>query len=143
VAGRRLQRSRRADVEIAAAIGLSVEGGYSAAMLGIDFRPASGRPKAAQASKPPSRLGDLADDPPIRLCLARQGRKPRWREMRRSELVTVPSFSPQAAAGRMTCGLAGERVVGEHVFGDDEEIEPLQRALTASARAARRPGWSP
>ena len=29
-------------------------------------------------------------------------RKARWREMRRSELVTVPSFSPQAAAGSLT-----------------------------------------
>ena len=28
--------------------------------------------------------------------------KPRWREMRRSELVTVPSFSPQACAGSNT-----------------------------------------
>lgn len=27
------------------------------------------------------------------------GRKARWREMRRSELVTVPSFSPQPVAG--------------------------------------------
>src|SRR3954470_17032092 len=31
------------------------------------------------------------------------GRKARWREMRRSEFVTVPSFSPQAAAGNSTC----------------------------------------
>ncbi|MPN44444.1 hypothetical protein SDC9_192009 [bioreactor metagenome] len=27
----------------------------------------------------------------------------RWREIRRSELVTVPSFSPQARAGSFTC----------------------------------------
>ena len=30
-------------------------------------------------------------------------RNARWREMRRSELVTVPSFSPHAAAGSFTC----------------------------------------
>jgi hypothetical protein len=30
------------------------------------------------------------------------GRKARWREMRRSELVTVPSFSPQPSAGSST-----------------------------------------
>ena len=30
------------------------------------------------------------------------GRKARWREMQRSELVTVPSFSPQASAGKAT-----------------------------------------
>ena len=34
------------------------------------------------------------------------GRNGRWREMRRSELVTVPSFSPQAAAGSRTCAPA-------------------------------------
>ena len=39
------------------------------------------------------------------------GRNARWREMRRSELVTVPSFSPQAAAGSSTCGAASMRVV--------------------------------
>src|SRR5579871_564207 len=30
------------------------------------------------------------------------GRKARWREIQRSEFVTVPSFSPQDAAGRIT-----------------------------------------
>ena len=30
------------------------------------------------------------------------GRNGLWRDMRRSELVTVPSFSPQAAAGSST-----------------------------------------
>ncbi len=34
------------------------------------------------------------------------GRNRRWREMRRSELVTVPSFSPHAAAGRRICAPA-------------------------------------
>ena len=48
-------------------------------------------------------LGDLADDPPVGLALAGRGRKARWREMRRSELVTVPDFSPQAWAGSSTC----------------------------------------
>ena len=32
-----------------------------------------------------------------------KGRNGRCREMRRSELVTVPSFSPQAEAGSRTC----------------------------------------
>src|SRR5579872_7052530 len=31
------------------------------------------------------------------------GRNARWREIRRSELVTVPDFSPQASAGNSTC----------------------------------------
>ncbi len=34
------------------------------------------------------------------------GRKPRWREMRRSELVTVPSFSAQPSAGSSTSAQA-------------------------------------
>ena len=34
------------------------------------------------------------------------GRKARWREMRRSELVTVPSFSPQPVAGSRTSAKA-------------------------------------
>ena len=34
------------------------------------------------------------------------GRNGRWREMQRSELVTVPSFSPQAAEGSSTCASA-------------------------------------
>src|SRR3546814_20410709 len=31
------------------------------------------------------------------------GRNARWREITRSELVTVPSFSPQASAGSSRC----------------------------------------
>ena len=65
------------------------------------------------------------------------GRNARWREMQRSELVTVPSFSPQAAAGRTTSAKhvvsvgqqsltatiefvgdeAGEEIDGGHGFG--------------------------
>ena len=47
--------------------------------------------------------------------------------MRRSELVTVPSFSPQAAAGSSTCGDASMVSLREHVVGDDEQFELLQR----------------
>ena len=64
-------------------------------------------------AEPPSHL---ADDPPVGPRLAGRGRKARWREMRRSELVTVPSFSPQAAAGSKTGRAVG--VGGAHAVGD-------------------------
>ena len=52
---------------------------------------------------------DLRDDPPIGLRLAgRPAGSCRCREMRRSEFVTVPDFSPHAAAGSSTCA---QRVV--------------------------------
>ena len=54
------------------------------------------------------------------------GRNARWREMHRSELVTVPSFSPHAAAGRRTCARA-HGVVGRDVLGDDQQLELGQR----------------
>ena len=56
------------------------------------------------------------------------GRKGRWREMRRSELVTVPSFSPQAAAGRLTWAWRMVSVAASHV-GDDDERAGLDRRL--------------
>ena len=40
-------------------------------------------------------------------------RKRRWREMRRSEFVTVPSFSPQARAGSRTVRRPVARAVSE------------------------------
>ena len=41
--------------------------------------------------------------------------KARWREMRRSELVTVPAFSPQLAAGSST---SAKRVVSVRVTSE-------------------------
>ena len=59
--------------------------------------------------------------------------------MRRSELVTVPSFSPQAAAGSSTCGAGIDGVVAQHVLGDDEQFELPQRlAHRAGARQRHR-----
>ena len=59
--------------------------------------------------------------------------------MRRSELVTVPSFSPQAAAGSSTCGAGRHGVVRQHVLGDDEQLKLLQRiAHRAGARQRHR-----
>ena len=65
-----------------------------------------------------------------RASLAAAARNARWREMRRSELVTVPSFSPQAAAGS-TMRARRDQQLAAH-FGDDEQIE------LASPRAPRR-----
>ena len=49
---------------------------------------------------------DLRDDPPVGLASPGVSRNGRWREMRRSEFVTVPSFSPQAEAGSRICAPA-------------------------------------
>ena len=54
------------------------------------------------------------------------GKKRRCREMRRSEFVTVPDFSPHAAAGSNT-SRATRRVRVEHAIGDDDELALLQR----------------
>ena len=71
------------------------------------------------------------------------GRNARWREMRRSELVTVPSFSPQAAAGSSTCGVADVSVSATHVGDDDERAGLERRAHAIGVGHANRPGWSP
>ena len=64
------------------------------------------------------------------------GRKARWREMRRSELVTVPSFSPQAAAGSSTCAPAFT-VSFERTFSDTTNSSSLPSASrTAPARGS-------
>ena len=65
------------------------------------------------------------------------GRNARWREIRRSELVTVPSFSPQAAAGRRMCAPAATVSFADDVLGDDEQLEPAER-LAHLARARQR-----
>ena len=54
-------------------------------------------------------------------------RNARCREMRRSELVTVPDFSPQACAGSSTCAPASTVSLETHVLGNDEQFELLQR----------------
>jgi hypothetical protein len=59
------------------------------------------------------------------------GRKARWREMRRSELVTVPSFSPQASAGRRMCAW---RTVSVSAMQSD--------TTTHSQRSSARRTWS-
>ena len=56
----------------------------------------------SKALPKPMRVADVADDPPVGRASPGSGRKGLWREMRRSELVTVPSFSPHAAAGSST-----------------------------------------
>ena len=71
------------------------------------------------------------------------GRNARWREIRRSELVTVPSFSPQAAAGRRMCAPAST-VSFAMTFSDTTNSSSLPSASRTGARAAARPrDWSP
>ena len=57
------------------------------------------------------------------------GRNGLCRDMRRSELVTVPSFSPQAAAGKQYIGIPGR--VGAGDIGDGDEIAGPQRRADA------------
>ena len=59
-------------------------------------------------------------------------RKGRWRLIRRSELVTVPSFSPQPVAGRRTWA---RRVVSVSAIMSETttKSQPLIAAATRSA----------
>ena len=76
----------------------------------------------------PHALRDVADDPPVGARFARAGRNARWREMLRSELVTVPSFSPQPSAGSSTCANAVVSVLRDN--------RRRRRARSARARAS-------
>ncbi len=68
----------------------------------------------------------------------------RCREMRRSELVTVPDFSPQACAGSSTCTPDFDGVVGNDVLRDDEQLELLQRVTYGvGVRQRHRRDWCP
>ncbi len=71
------------------------------------------------------------------------GRNPRWREMRRSELVTVPDFSPQACAGSSTC--APELTVSlERTFSETTNNSSLAiAARTTSASGSDTTGLVP
>ena len=71
-------------------------------------------------------------------------RKARCREMRRSELVTVPSFSPHAAAGSSTCG-AGADGVGRPLRRPTRRRGRERRSAlrTASARGRLTAGLVP
>ena len=56
--------------------------------------------------------------------------KARWREIWRSELVTVPSFSAQPAAGSRMWA-KGQRVVVADAVGNDDQRAARQRAADA------------
>ena len=59
-------------------------------------------PDQAKASGQPRRRPTCASAHQSGRAAPGAGRKARWREMRRSEFVTVPDFSPQPAAGSST-----------------------------------------
>ena len=59
--------------------------------------------------------------------------------MRRSEFVTVPSFSPHAAAGRRMCAPAFTVSFESDVLRNDEQLELLQR-VAHGAGARQRDG---
>ena len=97
-----------------------------------------GRRRVGEGVAEAHAVGDLGDDPPVgpRLARARAG-SCRWREMRRSELVTVPSFSPQAAAGSRTWAKRAVSVLAV----TSETTTNGQAVIAASTR--RRPAWKP
>ena len=64
-------------------------------------------------------------------------RNGRWREMRRSELVTVPSFSPQAAAGSSTCAPA-VMVSFDSTLSDTTNRSSLAKRFAHGAGARQR-----
>ncbi len=63
------------------------------------------------------------------------GRNARCREMQRSELVTVPSFSPHAAAGR-TISAKRRRIGRPAIADDDKRTGAERRAHAVGARHA-------
>ena len=103
-------------------------------------RPCSRTPTArhVRGRCPPPNLKSNAAPKPRRLAtsltihqsgLASPGgvRNARCREMRRSELVTVPDFSPQACAGNSTCAPELTVSLERDVLGDHEQFELFQR----------------
>ncbi len=127
-------------IEIAGAVVLE---GRERGMLGKDLGRRRDRLKAWPKPRRLRDLGRRSTSPAS--TSPGSGRKARWREMRRSELVTVPSFSPQAAAGRRTCGVAA-RCRWTMTFSETmKKVEPLQRGARPESRggAADDTGWSP
>ena len=64
------------------------------------------------------------------------GRKARWREMRRSEFVTVPSFSPQPQAGSRTCA-PREMLSVETTFSETTRRSSCPSAARAASASGR------
>ncbi len=62
-----------------------------------------------------------------------RGKKPRWRDTRRSELVTVPSFSPQPSAGSFTCA---NRSVSVSAMQSDTTTNGQLASATRAMRAS-------
>ena len=92
------------------------------------------RPRQSPSAAPPARRSTSPAAPrPAAAGTAR------CREMRRSELVTVPSFSPQAAAGSSTCAPQATVSLLSDVLRDHQQVELLQRlAHDAGARQRHR-----
>ncbi len=122
------QLGRGPDVEIARAIVL--EGGQRR-VLAKDV----GRRRLVEAMEPMRRATSAMCSQSGFASPARD-RKARWREMRRSELVTVPSFSPQAAAGSSTCAPASVVSVEVRASETTKRSSFLSAARMASARGS-------
>src|SRR5687767_8642246 len=73
----------------------------------------SAGPEKSKASRKPMRLATSQMIHQSGFASPGARAKARWRDIRRSELVTVPSFSPQPAAGRHTSAPASVSVADE------------------------------
>lgn len=70
------------------------------------------------------------------------GKNALWREMQRSELVTLPSFSPQASAGRRICASSAVSVAA--ITSDTTTSgQRFSACLTASASGSDTAGLVP
>ena len=85
----------------------------------------SGIVEGVAEAEPPR---DAAHRPPVRHRLAGAARKPRWREISPLELVTEPSFSPQASAGNSTCPYCVVSVFATTSDDDERTKQPARRA---------------
>ena len=96
------------------------------------------RPRPSRAGRRPGRRSTSPAAP-----RPAPGGSARWRLMTRSELVTVPSFSPQPSAGRR---MRARSTVSESRLQSEatrQGTRRMRRAHRIRRPAARRPGWSP
>ena len=91
-------------------------------------------PSNVKASSNPMRCATRAMCSQSALVSPGAGKNERWRDMRRSEFVTVPFFSPQTVAGSSTCAPAMVVSVCDTASDTTKRSSFLSAARMASAR---------
>ena len=129
------QIRQRADVEVARAVVLEAR---QRRVLAEDV---GGRPIGERIGRSPSGCATCDTIHQSGLASPGSGRNGRCREMRRSELVTVPSFSPHAAAGSSTGALgAGMTVSLDTTFSETTSRSSFAQRLAHDVGARQRHG---